>query len=169
MGKNVGMSQAPLKDLEAWAQATEKEIEDIQAQLAPLEEQMQAAQERLGLIRRLIGLSRQHGQHTGSAKSTPTTETAHLPLGANLEDHLESLLSEAGEPLHISDLRDRLIKRGIPLPGKGDEANIIVRLRRDQDRFTRTGRGMYALASWGLPAAVPTRPKKVRRRTEASA
>jgi hypothetical protein len=77
---------------------------------------------------------------------------------------VEAILAEKGEPMHIGALRDVLIERGIPLPGRGDEANIIVRLRRDDTRFTRTGRGTYGLTAWGLPAVAPTRRKKVRRR-----
>ena len=166
MTRNLA-TDAPVKDLKQWADATELEIEHIKQEIAPLEERLEAAQERLGLIRRLIGLAQ---QSDGKAKPPRQSGGAAQPLasGAELEDHLEALLAEAGEPLHISQLRDQLIARGIPLPGKGDEANIIVRLRRDEGRFTRTGRGMYALAAWGLPAAVPTKRKKVRRRRAAS-
>lgn len=158
-------TDAPLKDLKQWADATEQEIQHIRSEIAPLEERLEAAQERLGLIRRLIGLA----QTDGGAKPPRRRDGGQtLPSGAELEDHLEALLDEAGEPLHISQLRDQLIARGIPLPGKGDEANIIVRLRREESRFTRTSRGMYALAAWGLPAVVPTKRKKVRRRRAAS-
>jgi hypothetical protein len=67
--------------------------------------------------------------------------------------------------MHIRDIRNALIQKGVPLPGKGDEANIILRLRRDNARFIRTERGTYALVEWNLPAYAPApRTKKVRRR-----
>ncbi len=160
--------QAPVHDLEAWATATEEEIADIRGRMLPLEEQLDAAKERLDLIRRLIGLAGANRAET--SRSTPTSPESQGTRGKSqvlasvrVEDHVESVLSDAGQPLHIRALRDELIARGVPLPGRGDEANIIVRLRRSDDRFTRTGRGMYGLASWGLPAVIPTRTKKKQR------
>lgn len=138
--------------------------------MAPLEDRMASARERLDLIRRLMSLANE-GHKPGAvpprAGPRGKSERSLLPPGANVEDHMEAVLTDAGEPMHISALRQALIERGVPLPGRGDEANIIVRLRRDERRFTRTGRGTYALAAWGLPAVAPTRRKKVRRRTAA--
>ncbi len=161
---------APLKDLEAWAAATEKEIEEIRTQMLPLEERMATARERLDLIRRLVGLA-------DPARTTSTqaparvirvdNESPSVPSTSDVEAQLEAILAEAGQPLHIRALREALIARGVPLPGKGDEANIIVRLRRDERRFTRAGRGMYALAAWGMPTVIPTRKKKIRHRQAA--
>lgn len=158
---------APLKDLEAWAQATEREIDEIRGQMLPLEERMGAARERLDLIRRLMGLADgSKRQPTSAPRSSPREESAEgrVPPGATVEDHVEAILSERGDPMHIGALRAALIEQGVPLPGRGDEANIIVRLRRDEARFARTGRGTYALAAWGLPAVAATQRKKVRRR-----
>jgi hypothetical protein len=77
-----------------------------------------------------------------------------------IEDHVASLLEAEGAPLHITDIRNTLIERGVPLPGRGDEANIIVRLRRATDRFVRTGRGTYGSVSWGLEEVSPTRTRR---------
>jgi len=170
MSRQVATSvlfHAPVQDLEAWAAATEQEIAEIRNRMFPLEEQLDAAKERLDLIRRLIGLAgANHAKAVRSTTESPEPggrrEGTQVPPGARVEDHIESVLSDAGQSLHISALRSELIARGVPLPGRGDEANIIVRLRRSEDRFTRTGRGMYGLASWGLPAVIPTRAKKKR-------
>jgi len=163
------LREAPLEDLAAWALGTEQEIDEIRAQMLPLEERMAAASERLDLIRRLMGLAgTSKRQPTASPRSSPRGERASgIPPGASVEDHAEAILAEKGAPMHIGVLRDALIERGVPLPGRGDEANVIVRLRRDETRFTRTGRGTYGLAAWGLPAVAPTRLKKVRRRRAA--
>jgi hypothetical protein len=169
MKKVVGtnsLREAPLEDLAAWARGTEQEIDEIRAQMLPLEERMAAASERLDLIRRLMGLAESaKRQPRASPRSSPRGERAGgVPPGASVEDHAEAILAEKGEPMHIGALRDALIERGVPLPGRGDEANVIVRLRRDETRFTRTGRGTYGLAAWGLLAVAPTRHKRVRRR-----
>lgn len=159
-----------MRDLEAWASATEKELEEIRAEMVPLEERMAAARERLDLIRRLIGLA-EGGMKSPAPMPSATTkinsEQASVPSGVDIEAQLVGILKEAGQPLHIKALREALIERGVPLPGRGDEANIIVRLRRDEGQFTRTGRGMYALTAWGLPAVNPTRRRKVRPRKAA--
>jgi hypothetical protein len=90
---------------------------------------------------------------TAASNSTP-----------ELEDAVAAILAESGEPLHISGIRQRLIGNGVRIPGAGTDANIIVRLRKDTDRFTPTARGTYALASWGLPSldAGSARRKKSR-------
>jgi hypothetical protein len=158
--------RAPVEDLLAWAKATEREIEEIRLQLAPLEERMAAARERLDLIRRLIGLASgiKKSAAAASGKTLGNRLGSQLAAGSSVEAHIEAILAERGEPMHIGLLRDALIQRGVPLPGRGDEANIIVRLRRDETKFTRTGRGTYGLATWGLPAVAPTRSKRVRSR-----
>jgi hypothetical protein len=98
------------------------------------------------------------GTHANRNAPDPDVEvdSAHLRVVATahteLEEAVASILGEAGAPLHVSDIRTRLISAGVRIPGKGDDANIIVRLRKAPDQFTRTARGTYALASWGLPS-----------------
>lgn len=151
-----------LEQLQQWASATEKEIKEITAALAPLEQRLQAARERLDLLQRLTRM-------TETAQVLPQ-DTAELgrgrpdPLASlgvqDLETHLEQILREAERPMHISDIRKALVDRAVPLPGRGDEANIIVRLRRAPERFMRTGRGMYALTALGMEAVPPTRRRR---------
>jgi hypothetical protein len=155
--------------LQDWASATEKEIAEIQACVAPLELRLQAAKESLDLIRRLIRLtegvlstpSDRGGQNTPSPNDSPS---AHSARKEDLEVHLEQILHEAGKPMHISAIRQELVNRAVPLPGRGDEANIIVRLRRAPHRFSRVGRGTYALATLGLNVVPPRRRRRTRRR-----
>ena len=66
--------------------------------------------------------------------------------------------------MHISDIRSSPLEKGIPIPGRGDEANVIVRLRRLEDRFTRTARGTYGLAEWKLPALASKAGRRKRRK-----
>ncbi len=153
------------EQLQQWAGAIEKEIEEIRSRIAPLEQRLEAARERLDLLQRLIRL-------TEDAKKTPNTvfksgnSSSSRSKGAphvgkqDIEAHLEHILSEAGKPMHISEIRRTLVDRAVPLPGRGDEANIIVRLRRAPEQFTRTGRGMYALATLGLDAVPPAKRRR---------
>jgi len=161
------------EQLKQWASAIEKEIEKIRADIAPLEQRLDAARERLDLIQRLIRLTEDAHPAPRRAPGTRTRESTGdtTPAQAgkqDLETHLEKILGDAGKPMHISEIRQALVDRAIPLPGRGDEANIIIRLRRAPERFTRTGRGTYALATLGLAAVPPAkRQRRVRARRKA--
>jgi hypothetical protein len=154
-----------IEQLQQWAATVEKEIEKIRGDIAPLEQRLEAALERLDLIRRLIRLT-EGAQPTSQQVAEPSTSVstdgaiAPLPRKQDLEAHLEQILREVGKPMHISEIRHALVDRAVPLPGRGDEANIIVRLRRAPERFRRTGRGMYALAALGLEAVPPARRRR---------
>jgi len=87
--------------------------------------------------------------------------------GAQIQDHpvkraAIAVLEESGKPLHISDLRHALERKGVPIPGKGTDANVIVYLSRS-DEVCRVGKGLYALRTWGVPE-VPPRQRRSRRR-----
>jgi hypothetical protein len=99
----------------------------------------------------------------GGDQKLPTQPPAPPPA---IEDRIEQVLRSSGAPMHIRDIRASLISMGAPLPGKGDEANIILRLRRDSGRFVRTGRGTYGLVTWQVTEYSPQPRKKrvVRRR-----
>jgi hypothetical protein len=173
----VGTIEERHRQLLSWAEATELEIQEIAAAIAPLQQRLQATRERLDLIQRLMRLGNgsiaealiqsgkpRHGRATGPARSTIQSQG-----GTDVEDHLETILQESERPMHIRDLRKALIQRGIPLPGRGDEANIILRLGRAKDRFVRTGRGMYGLTEWGITPVPPMqRKKRVYRRRRAT-
>lgn len=148
--------------LRLWERAAQEEIREIAERIGPLEAQRNAAFERLELIRRLMKL-----HETADSVESGEAQEAVLKssVGAtDLEGEVERLLEQTGEPMHISVVRQALLDRGVPLPGRGDEANIIVRLRRLPERFTRTGRGTYGLARWGIPEATPVQRKRVARK-----
>lgn len=80
-----------------------------------------------------------------------------------IEQGAMEILKERGKPLHISELRAEIARRGIPIPGKGTDANVIVYLAR-QSEICRVGRGLYALRSWGVPEVPARRPRSGRRK-----
>jgi hypothetical protein len=166
--------------LRQWAKDTNEEIQGILVSMAPLQGRLNEARERLDLISRLLGLAERSVQQTRSVPSAPASRASEDPppeltpsrvrTGTDVEAEIERILAEAGKPVHIGDIRRALIERGVPLPGRGDEANIILRLRRDQGRFSRTGRGTYALTEWGIPSVPAGRVVKrtVRRKARST-
>ena len=156
------------KVLAEWASAIEKEIAEISSSMSPLQLRLEAAKEKLDLIHRLMHLNTGPSQATPrpSQRSGLSQRHAGPP---EIEDRIEELLREASKPLHISLIRDSLVQKGIPLPGRGDEANLILRIRRASGRFVRTGRGMYGLAEWHLPEYSPPQKRKRVRRKRISA
>jgi len=162
--RDVPTQYSSPESLGAWAEAIEKEIGEIAAEMMPLQQRLDAARERLDLVRRLIHLTGRGTPRSKAAAETgsPSIQQAALP---DIEDRIEEVLRARGEPTHIREIRASLIERGVPLPGRGNEANIILRLRRASDRFVRTERGVYGLTSWDFPEySPPSRKKKVRRR-----
>jgi hypothetical protein len=159
---NVPTSIESTEALRAWAEEIEREIAEITASILPLQQRLDASHEKLDLVHRLIHLSAPAQTSAPSkVEAPPFPRMASLP---GVEDRIEEILRNTGKPMHIRDIRDSLIQMGVPLPGKGDEANIILRLRRDSDRFVRTARGTYALVAWNLPEYLPApRKKKVQR------
>lgn len=150
--------------LEAWTEAIEREIADIRGSMTALQQRLDAANEKRDLVRRLLHLSTPPLDRALEKTEQPQCGP-HPACGPAIEDHIEDVLLSKGTPTHIREIRAALIEMGVPLPGKGDEANIILRLRRDDNRFVRTGRGTYALVAWELPAYSPApRKKKISRR-----
>lgn len=80
---------------------------------------------------------------------------------AVLNEAAKAALSAAHKPLHIAELRAAIERSGIPIPGRGEDANLIVHLRKSDD-IVRVGRGFYALAEWQLPAAPAGREPRSR-------
>jgi len=156
---NVPTSFDNTEALQVWAESIEREIAEITSNILPLQQQLDAAKEKLDLVRRLIHLSKPEAASSPKSinAAPPSQQALALPV---IEDRIEEILRSSGKPMHISELRTSLIQMGVPLPGRGDEANIILRLRRASDRFIRTARGTYALTSWNLPKYKPAPKKK---------
>jgi hypothetical protein len=163
-----------LKNLFAWQAALNRQAEDLRSDIRTKQADLANVEERLSLVTKLIdvetraesGAAEPNGEMkvTAPASRTPSDEPARAVPTTDLEQAVEEILRAAGAPLHISEIRATLIEQQVPIPGRGDDANVIVRLRRFEDRFTRTARGTYGLAEWGIPA-VSSKTRKRRRTT----
>ena len=145
-------------DLQTWVDALTSEAEAIRQDIAAKRQILERIDERLSLAKQLVELEGATDPSDGTevnatGRKSPLAqpESSRQTDRSNLEDEVESILAEASSPLHISTIRELLIERGVPIPGRGDDANIIVRLTKDNERFNRTARGTYALKAWALP------------------
>jgi hypothetical protein len=155
--------------LSAWQEALTRQAENLRTEIHAKQTDLAHVEERLSLVNKLIDVeTRAHGGTLGAnGEATPLPRPSSSDLSArpstpDLEDAVEEILRAAGEPLHISSIRETLMSQGVPIPGRGDDANIIVRLRRYEERFTRTARGTYGLAEWGIPALASKTSKRRR-------
>lgn len=157
-----------LGSLHVWKESLMQEIEALRADLRAKKIDLAKADERLALVTKLIEVETRARSDVpdmgGEIGGTPppTQSVAKGPKAQGLEDAVEEILRASGKPLHVSSIRAELLTQGVAIPGRGDDANIIVRLRRNEDRFTRTARGTYALAEWGI-APLKSKTRKRRR------
>ena len=138
-----------------------KELEDARQQLAEVQKRIRESEQRLELVNNLLALESPHESIGHVEKSPPV-------LADELLDACGELIRAAGRPMHIRELHAALLERGVPLPGRGAEANLIVRLQRSGGRFVRVGRGTYAPADFGVAEVKPTRKHRRARRSKQS-
>lgn len=161
--------QPDFDDLMAWQLNLARRVDELRSEILTRQTQLAGVEARLTLVTKLVEMeagaktdrpTRNNADVEQAAQSSPATPLAPSTT-AGLEDAVEEILRTEGAPLHISSIREALGARGVAIPGRGDDANIIVRLRRFEDRFTRTARGTYGLAEWGLPE-LKTKPRRQR-------
>ena len=140
-----------------WKEQATKELEDARQQLAEIQKHIRDSEQRLELVNNLLALER--------PKESVVLESKPLMSSDELLDACEKLVRETGRPMHIRELHAALLNRGVPLPGRGEEANLIVRLQRSGGRFVRVGRGTYAPAELGFTEVKPSRTRRRARRS----
>ncbi len=146
-------SKPNLEELRVWRGQVEESLEGLRRQLAQVQKAIKDSEERLQLLDRLLALER------GSDEETRTFRT-HTAGRATFLDACVELIRQKREPVHIRELHSSLLDKGIPIPGRGDQANIIARIQRSDGRIIRTGRGMYGLPDCGHPEVKPVRRRK---------
>jgi len=139
-----------VENLRKWRSQVEHELEETQEGLLLHQRKLRESKDRLELIDRLLALE---GEVVSKSTQSPTSPAEFL-------DACEGIMREVGKPMHIGDIQIALIENGIPIPGKGTQANVISRLQRSDGRFIRTGRGMYGLPEFGYPEVKPVRRRR---------
>lgn len=135
-----------LQELETWEREIIVELDRIARELEPLLGCREELKAKLELVQRLRGLEAKTAvKPARDAVTGVVTPTATTRVGGELQEAVREILLASGKPMHLRELRAALVKRGVPIPGKGTDANIIVHLRRASDMFDRRGRGIYAL------------------------
>ena len=141
------MNEKPtLDNLIAWRDEAIKELEVAKEELINIQHKLKASEERLELIERLLELER-YSKPTISSQS----ENRHL----DLLKECEIILREAGKSLHIKEIHSKLLEKGVVIPGKGNQANVITRFQRSNGKIIRTGRGAYGLPGFGEQEVKP--------------
>ena len=92
-------------------------------------------------------------QRVQSIESLLTLEGAGISgisaVSVRKEDVVDAtieILKKKGQPMKIGELREQLLANNVPLPGKGNDANLIAVFQRSGGRIIRVSRGMYDIA-----------------------
>ncbi|MGB3330965.1 MAG: HTH domain-containing protein [Thermomicrobiales bacterium] len=124
------MPSKTTRDLERWVAEHEDEVEEKRIA-------WEAAQSQLDGLRAALAISKQKDE--SEPEATTPKELANL---------IYEVLEEAGEPLHYGIIHDRILARGIEIPGKDTKRNVNAHLSNDQ-RFERLGKGIWRLKREG--------------------
>ncbi len=146
--------------LSNWEHDIQNELATVTKDLETLLSRRDHLQAKLDLVRVLQGLERGAKLRDGNDDALPQ---ARQTTAERLGEAVAAILDEVGEPMHMKDIRAALTSRGVPLPGRGADANVIVHLSRMPDLFVRTSRGTYGLTKW-----VQRKPKQPRDRSAKS-
>jgi hypothetical protein len=148
-----------IEELRRWKIEAVAELEVAQAGLAAAQQRAEACRERLRLLDRLLAV--ESGPEIVAPVQESSMQEATPPADDDLLNACEKVVRSAGRPLHIKELHSALLNEGIPIPGRGTEANLLVRLHRSNGRFVRTGRGTFAPVSMGAQEVRPTQRRRV--------
>ena len=159
--KRGGRTGGRINELRRWKAGAVAEFEEAQGALAAAQQRAEACRERLRLIDRLLAVEGGPEATTTSQESSLQTAQEPTPPADHLLDACEKMVRNAARPLHIKELHAALLNEGIPIPGRGTEANLLVRLHRSNGRFVRTGRGTCAPVSLGVQEVRPTKRRRV--------
>jgi hypothetical protein len=137
-------------ELKRWEEDLLAEQQQISKELEPLLSRREQVRTKLELIQRLRVL--EDGEAHLKGKQSPEIAPISATGRNEIQEHTYQILRESGKPMHVSEIKARLIDRAVPIPGRGTDANIIVHLRRAPRVFERKARGTYGLLEWKAAA-----------------
>jgi hypothetical protein len=137
-----------MPDLHNLLEAAEHRLANLRLELSRVEQQVALEDERVALLRRLLELEtggepRMPVASALVASNAPRSKPNGRP---RLEDAVVAILADSREPVHIGQIRSRLVEQGIRIPGKGTDSNIIARIIKEPRIERQAGRrGYYRL------------------------
>lgn len=154
------MDEVATDRLVRWRAELKSKCMDIEEKLRPLRAELEATQKELDLVQRLIALRTQPevplGQLRTSAEPRARNETS-----SDIAAAVAEILSQAGGPLHISEIKARYLAAGHAIPGQGTDSNLIAHITRSA-LFRRVSKGTYTVSSNDDLGV--TRPRERKRR-----
>jgi hypothetical protein len=122
-----------------------QEADDAKKALAEAQQRATAAEKRVRLMAELLSLD--------SALEAPTMLGESPPKGRpDFLDAAVEVLKERGGSMGVRELKSALLSIGVPLPGKGEDANLISRFLRSQGRIRKVSPGVYDIRREGVSA-----------------
>ena len=106
---------------------------------------LEAARERLVELQKSIMDGEERLRHLDALLVLEGRKLPPRPAREDFLDACEQVMRAAGGTIPLQELRMALLRDGIPLPGQGTHANVILRLQRAPERFRRVQRGVYGL------------------------
>lgn len=143
-------TEMELPRLIRWREEVQESLEKSRVRLAELQKQKKTLEEKLQLLDKLIALEDDDDEEALEETVSPD----------RFLDVCVEIMRANGEPMHISELHSKLLDSSVPIPGKGNQANVISRIQRSDGRVIRTGRGMYGLPEFGVSEQKPTRKER---------
>jgi hypothetical protein len=162
---------------------TDIKTEQLRAAEASLREGLARTRSKIGELTRELDRGEQELRLRGAdaCEAAGDSDASVIPLvsarstdGSRLSQAVVEILRQAGKPLHIQELMTRVRERQLPIPGKGEPANLIAHIR-SKSGIVRPNRGMYGLKEWGIEdysdskaktqRAMPRRPRRTAKRT----
>ena len=166
-GKDVPTNRDPVA-LEAWEKDIELEIARVGQLMEPLQKRLEAAREKLDLVRRLRHLVA--GAIKPNSRTTAAVSGEPPPAGlGDVEQKLYSILETSGQPMHIGAIREQLIARGVHYPDAVTKPTSSCGCAERQNSFSARAAECTGLTSWNLPAAPAVATRRFRRRRRATA
>jgi len=134
-------SDSNLEELDSFLAEARRRLADSRGALAAAQVDMREAEQRVRLLEELIALERGEGH------------IAHERPAWDVVDATVRMLDESGEPMRIGEIRTGLVDAGVPLPGKGADANLIAKFQ-SSPQIKRVSRGVYDIARENMKPAL---------------
>lgn len=133
--------------LRVWRDDAVSARDTILGELGEFQKKARAAEQRVRLFDDLLALE-------GVSPDANVQVPGQSPIGDALIDAVERIIIDSGEPQRVGAIHAALLRQGIPMPGRGNEANLIAKIQRSGGRIVRVARGLYGVGGSSISAAL---------------